>query len=299
MLFILRVRKSEAVQEAFHGDAEKLAIEGDRSVVVARYGVPDAGRVLLFDPGSFGIYADFHHIAQHLAREDWYVIAMTRAGMYQSDPLPEGQDPVPRFHVADMARVLDTLGIDRKVILAGHSMAGVRLHMAGRIMPERFRGLALLDAVCPSQMRGLAWAGWVAWAQLIGRAGARFARSRMGGLMESVHPNLLKLEGQPRNDKLASVMSEKHLRCAAREVAVTERKALGEPVEPAIKLPAFFATATQVSQGTSELLREYEKEGTWTRRIHLKNDGHMSMLTPPSSHLIAEGIDELWEAGAR
>lgn len=288
-----------AAQEVYHGDAEKLAIEGERSVVVARYGAPDAEKILLFDPGSFGIYADFHHIAQHLARDDWFVIAMTRAGMYQSDPLPDGQPPVPRFHVADMARVLDTLKIDRKVILAGHSMAGVRVHMAGCIMPERLRGLALLDTVCPSLMRGLTWAGWVAWAKGIGRAGARFARSRMGGLMESVHPNLLKLEGQPRNDKLASVMSEKHLRCAAEEVSVTERKAFEDTVEPALKLPAFFATATPVSQGTSELLREYEKQGTWTRRIHLKNDGHMSMLTPPSSNLIAEGIEELWEAGDR
>ncbi|NNU14875.1 alpha/beta fold hydrolase [Parvularcula sp. ZS-1/3] len=278
----------------FQGEVEHIAIDGERGLSCARYGDPKAERVMVFDPGSFGIYADADHIAVDLARRGWYCILTTRAGMYGSDPLPEGQAPLPRFHVEDIGRLLDRLDLGRKVVLAGHSMSGVRLHLAGCMMPERLHGLACLDAVCPSLMRGIRWSGWVAWARGIGQAGAKVAGTAVGDLVETLHPNLLQLEGPPRADKLASINSQKHLETAAWEVAVTERRALKDPIEPALSLPAFFATATPVSQGTTSLLTEYEQAGTWARRIHLKKDGHMSMLTPPSSGLIADGVEALW-----
>lgn len=250
---------------------------------------------MVFDPGSFGIYADAHHICLTLARRGWYCIAATRAGMYGSDPLPEGQAPVPRFHVADMERLFDKLDLGRKVILAGHSMAGVRVHLAGCAMAERLHGVALLDAVCPSLMRGVRWSGWVAWARGIGQAGAKVAGTALGDWVETMHPNLLQLEGPPRADKVGSINSESHLTTAAWEVAVTEKKALEEVVEPALDLPAFFVSATPVSQGTTALIAQYQERGTYTGRIHLKKEGHMSMLTPPSSDLICDGIEALWE----
>jgi pimeloyl-ACP methyl ester carboxylesterase len=276
------------------GEVERVEIDGERRLSLARYGDPDAARVMLFDPGSFGIYADAHHIGLDLARRGWYCILTTRAGMYGSDPLPEGQLPLPSFHVQDMERLLDRLEVDRKVVLAGHSMAGVRVHLAGCMMPERLAGLALLDAVCPSLMRGLRWAGWIAWARGIGQAGAKVAGTALGDFVETLHPNLLELEGPPRADKLASINSELHLRTAAEEVAVTEKKALDDTIEPALELPSFFATATPVSQGTTALLQEYAEAGTWARRIHFAKEGHMSMLTPPCSAQIADGIEDVW-----
>jgi pimeloyl-ACP methyl ester carboxylesterase len=275
------------------GEVERIEVDGERRLSVARYGDPDASHVLLFDPGSFGIYADGHHIALELARRDWYCIMTTRAGMYGSDPLPDNQPPVPSFHIEDMQRLLDRLKVDRKVVLAGHSMAGVRVHLAGCMMPERLQGLALLDAVCPSLMRGLRWAGWIAWARGIGQAGAKVAGTALGDFVETLHPNILELEGPPRADKLASINSEQHLRTAAEEVAVTEKKAMSTLIEPAVHLPSFFATATPVSQGTTALLQEYTEAGTWARRIHFAKEGHMSMLTPPCSVQIADGIEDI------
>lgn len=278
------------------GTTETIAVEGDRRLAFSRAGDPQAERVFLFDPGSFGIHVDGYHLVRELARRGWYAVAYTRAGMYGSDPLPPDQVPTPSFHVGDMGRLLDALGIERPVILAGHSMAGVRVHLAGAVMPDRFRGLALLDAVCPSLMSGLTWDGWVAWGRSLGETGARVAGSLIGNLVEEFHPNILQLEGEERAAKVASINSESHLATAAAEIAVTERKVITEAIKPALALPAFFATATPVSQGTSKLVELYRERGTWVRRIKLKDEGHMSMLRPPAVLTLADGIEELWSA---
>lgn len=272
-----------------------IAVDGQRRLFCAQYGDPNAERVMVFDPGSFGIYVDAHHLGSELAERGWFCTLTTRAGMYGSDPLPPGQAPTPSFHVEDLGRLLDRIDLgDRKVVLVGHSMAGVRVHLAGSLLAKRLRGLALLDAVCPSLLGGFRWSGWVSWATGLGEAGAMVAGTPLGNLVETLHPNYLKLDGQLRTDKLASVNSEDHLRTAGEEIAVTANRALSDPIEPALHLPAFFATATPVSQGTSDLLELYRDSGTWVERIHLKDDGHMSMLTPPSVGLIADGIEQLW-----
>ena len=279
----------------FDADLTFYAVDGERRLRCARYGDPASEKVFVFDPGSFGIYVDAHHVGQALAEQGWFSVLTTRAGMYGSDPLPAGQSPNPSFHVADLGRLLDVLELgDRKPILGGHSMSGVRMHLAGHTMGERLRGLVLLDAVCPSLMRGLQWSGWVAWGTSLGEAGAMVAGTPVGNLIETLHPNYLKLEGSLRADKLASINSESHLTTAAEEVAVSSKRLLTAEIEPALHLPAFFATATPVSQGTTELVAAYERAGTWVGRMHLKKDGHMSMLTPPSSETIAEGIEQLW-----
>lgn len=273
-------------------------VDAGRRLQIAVYGDPDAERVMLFDPGSFGIYADGHNLAAELAARGWHVIGMTRAGMYGSDPLPAGQTPLPGFHVDDMARLLDALGIRKRLVLAGHSMAGVRVHLAGHLMEDRLRGLVLLDAVCPSLMESITWAGWVAWARALGQAGAFVATSALGPLVEELHPNGLKLSGRPREDKLASVSSDAHLLNSAAEVAATERRSFAERIEPALDLPAFFATATPVSQGTTKLVEAYRDRGSWVRRIKPRGVGHVSLLAPEHVPDLADGADALFAAGS-
>lgn len=279
-------------------NALQLPVAPGRHLQIAVYGNPSTERVVLFDPGSFGIYADGHQFCLELARRGWHAIAMTRAGMYGSDPLPEGQAPLPGFHVADMARALDALGIDRPIVLAGHSMAGVRVHLAAHLLEERIRGLILLDAVCPSLMDSFVWSGWVTWAKTLGSAGAFVASTALGPMVEELHPNGLKLEGRPREDKLASVSSEAHLMASAAEVAATERKSFADRIEPNLSLPSFFATATPVSQGTTKLVEAYQAAGTWVQRIKPKNVGHVSLLAPPVVSNLADGADAVWEAAS-
>lgn len=283
---------------AIEGNFLLMEVEPGRRLQVAVYGDPGADKVLLFDPGSFGIYADGHQLCVALAQRGWHAVALTRAGLYGSDPLPEGQPPFPGFHVEDMARLMDALGFDRPIVLAGHSMAGVRVHLAGHLLEERLRGLVLLDAVCPSLMDTLVWSGWVGWAKALGAAGAFVASTALGPMVEELHPNGLKLEGRPREDKLASVSSDAHLLASAAEVAATERRSLADTIEPALTLPSFFATATPVSQGTTKLVEQYKAAGTWAQRIKPKKVGHVSLLAPPTVSKLADGADAVWEAGA-
>lgn len=275
---------------------QSIEVAPERHVFAALYGDSTSDRVVFFDPGSFGIYADGHNFCVKLAERGWYAIAATRAGMFGSDPVPARQEASPGFHVGDVERLLDRLDVRRPFVFAGHSMAGVRAHLAGHLLEGRVAGLVLVDAVCPSLMDTLTWTGWVAWARGLGHAGAFVASTALGPLVEELHPNNLKIEGRPREDKLAAVSDEDHLLQSAREVVATERKFLGERIEPALHLPAFFATSTPISQGTSKLVEEYRAASVWVDRIKLKGAGHVEILASPHVERLVAGTEALWEA---
>ncbi|NRA31192.1 MAG: alpha/beta fold hydrolase [Parvularculaceae bacterium] len=275
---------------------QSVEVAPGRHLFAALYGDSTSDKVVFFDPGSFGIYADGHNYCLQLAEQGWFAIAATRAGMFGSDPVPSGQEASPGFHVGDIERLLDKLVVTQPVVFAGHSMAGVRAHLAGHLLEGRVLGLVLMDAVCPSLMDTLTWTGWVAWARGLGHAGAFVATTALGPLVEELHPNNLQIEGRPREDKLASVSDEGHLLQSAREVVATERKFLGDRIEAALHLPAFFATSTPISQGTSKLVEEYRAAGQWVDRIKLKGAGHVDMLASPHVERLVAGTEALWDA---
>jgi pimeloyl-ACP methyl ester carboxylesterase len=254
----------------------------------------EPGKVVLYDPGSFGSYCDGVHLCDELAERGYLAITYSRAGMYPSDPLPDEITPHPAFHTNDIERLLDALGIPGPILLAGHSMAGVRLHYAGHAIPDRLSGLIFLDAVCPSLTKSFTWAGWTAFARTVARAGAKAAASSLSPLVEEIHPNVLKLTGEDRTTKLKSIASADHLRAASAEIRAMDRKTRSIEINEAVGIPALYVTATAVSQGTTEVLKRYEEEGVWARHIRLPNDGHMSMLAPPSVEVIAAGVEALW-----
>lgn len=87
----------------------------------------------------------FDSLAPVLARRH-RVLAITRRGYGQSGkPLPIGADTyAPATLVADLLAVLDALQVKR-IILAGHSIAGNELTLFAGSHPQRVRGLAYLD----------------------------------------------------------------------------------------------------------------------------------------------------------
>ena len=274
----------------------KLEVEAGRRLQVATYGDHTAARFLLFDPGSYGIFADALHFCSTLAERGWFAASMTRAGLFGSDPLPPGINPSPDVHIADMQHVLTALGRDQRFVLAGHSMAGLRLHLAAHRFRDQLAGLVLIDAVCPSLLDGRVWPIWVASAKGLSASGRFVLPTPLGQFVRKLHPNTLKLEGRQRQDKIGSIACDSHLSQAVAEVRATDRRFWRQPVMPALHLPAFFATATPVSQGTGKLLRAYEQAGTWAERIKLRGDGHISVLAPPSAQLLADGAERLWRA---
>lgn len=281
------------------GRLEHCLIDGDRSITTCVFGDHEAERVLLFDPGAFGSWVDGAHLCRALAARGWLAITYSRAGMYPSPPAPQGTILDPQFHVADMLRLLDFLEIRVPIILAGHSMAGLRLHHAGHVAPDRFRGFALIDAVCPTLTKDSLWAGWTVFGKTLAETGVQVMGSAMGPILENFHPNTLELDGDERLAKVKSISSPQHLATAADELRAMDRQSRTVEVEEALHVPALFATVSPVSKGTTALLERYADQGTWAERLKFPDDDHISVLTPPAIHDIAAGIEELWEVSKR
>ncbi|MEO1656882.1 MAG: alpha/beta hydrolase [Pseudomonadota bacterium] len=277
------------------GTPRKVETGEGRSLAAALFGDTSSERVLLFDSGSFGSWVDGAHLCRELAGRGWLAVTHSRAGMYPSEPAPDGVVLDPRFHVADMMSLLDALDISTPIVLAGHSMAGLRLHHAGNVAAERLRALAFIDAVCPSLAKDRTWAGWTVFAKTVAETGVQVMGSAMGPLLENFHPNLMELDGDERLSKIKSISSPEHLATASAEFRAMDRQSREVEVDEALHMPAFFATATAASQGTTALMKRYAREGTWAERVKFKSEGHLSILTPPAIERIADGIDELWE----
>ena len=100
------------------------------------------GEVLLFLAGMGDNTHVFDHFAPRFA-DKFHVMALTRRGHGESDHPETGYDV--DTLTSDLRQFLDALGIE-KVILAGHSMAGIELSHFSALYPERVLKLIFLDA---------------------------------------------------------------------------------------------------------------------------------------------------------
>jgi len=100
------------------------------------------GDVLLFLAGMGNNAHIFDHLAPRFA-DKFHVIALTRRGHGESDHPETGYDI--DTLTEDVRHFLDALGIE-KVIVAGHSMAGVELSHFSALYPKRALKLIFLDA---------------------------------------------------------------------------------------------------------------------------------------------------------
>jgi non-heme chloroperoxidase len=100
------------------------------------------GPVLLFLAGMGNNAHIFDHLAPRFT-DHFHVIALTRRGHGESDHPETGYDI--DTLTEDLRQFLDALRI-KKVILSGHSMAGVELSHFSALYPERVLKLIYLDA---------------------------------------------------------------------------------------------------------------------------------------------------------
>ena len=228
-----------------------------------------------------------------MAAKGFRAISYSRAGMFPSDPVPEGVAPGPRFHVDDISRLLDRLNVRHPIVLAGHSMAGVRLHYAGFSIRSRIKAMLMIDAVVPELTRSATWGGWTSFARSLSAVGIQAAISPLAPLMEQFHPNMLALDGEEREAKVKSIASDAHLEAAGDEIRAMDRKTRDDEIDAAVHIPALYATCTPVSQGTSKLIKQYEAVGTEVRRLKFPRESHMSILTPPVINEIAATLEDI------
>lgn len=98
--------------------------------------------------------ADFEAIASHLAGR-FRVVAPDQRGRGRSDHDPDPASYTPPTYCADTLRLIDSLGLERPVLL-GTSMGGLMAMLMGALDPHRYRALILNDVGPEVDPAGLA-----------------------------------------------------------------------------------------------------------------------------------------------
>jgi pimeloyl-ACP methyl ester carboxylesterase len=129
--------------------AEQPSQAVEKSVDVGGYNlyfriIPGQGPAILLESGGGMDSTEWNALAPRLARETGAtVIAYDRAGFGRSD-LPETKYDL-REDTAALWRGLQSLGLDRDIVLVGHSYGGFLIRFEAAEHPESVRGLVFVD----------------------------------------------------------------------------------------------------------------------------------------------------------
>ena len=255
-------------------DPAPVRLADGRRLLTLRGGA--APPAILFDAGAFGIYADGANLVRALAGRGVPAVSYTRANLSGSDPA--SGPPTLEAHGADMLALLDALGQTGAVVLAGHSMAGLRLHALAERHPDRVAGLVLIDAMVPGAWPRAALRTLAGALRPVERALPALCRTA------NAYPNAMRLKGRERADKLASVYAADHLRASRAEILHAART----HIAPAAHVPTFLLPAGRIARGSADLARR-----TGARLIDMSAYGHAGVLAPEPAQHIAEAAMSL------
>lgn len=125
----------------------RLADIGGRRMHWVEAGPAKGAPMVLLEAGSFGFSADWAVVQEKLADRGLRSIAYDRAGMGLSDPGPAPRDGL--AIATDLEKLLGAIGERGPFILAGHSMAGLHVHLFAGRNPRQVAGVVLVDAIDP------------------------------------------------------------------------------------------------------------------------------------------------------
>lgn len=149
VLLLFLVLGSTLAMQAPAAAAEQPAQAVEKSVDVGGYDlhfkiIPGRGLAILLESGGGMDSTEWNALAPRLARETGAtVIAYDRAGFGQSD-LPETPYDL-REDTAALWRGLRSLGLDRDLVLVGHSYGGFLIRFEAAEHPDAVRGLVFVD----------------------------------------------------------------------------------------------------------------------------------------------------------
>ena len=149
MLLLFFILGSALTMPAPATAADQPAQAVEKSVDVGGYNlhfriIPGQGLAILLESGGGMDSTEWNALAPRLARETGAtVIAYDRAGFGQSD-LPETPYDL-REDTAALWRGLRSLGLDRNLVLVGHSYGGFLIRFEAAEHPDAVRGLVFVD----------------------------------------------------------------------------------------------------------------------------------------------------------
>jgi len=132
------------------GERTSRIASGALTIHVREWGDPDAPPMVLLH-GLRGYSGTWRTLASALA-DRWRMIAFDARGRGESDWDP-GRNYYTDAYVADLAAVVDGLGLDRFVLL-GHSMGGTTSYVYTADHPERVNALIVEDITAGSSVGG-------------------------------------------------------------------------------------------------------------------------------------------------
>jgi pimeloyl-ACP methyl ester carboxylesterase len=275
---------------------------GGRRLHVVRAG-PEAadGPLVVLEAGAFGFSADWTVVQSRLASRGVASLAYDRAGLGLSDPGPGPRDGL--AILADLEAVLALEAPRGRLILVGHSMAGLHAHHYAVRHPDRVAGLALIDATTPASMASKLFSAAVG--QFAGAArlaawgaGAGLLRPLSGtGLGDRIG-----LEGEIGGAKRWAFADAAHNRWAAEEVAqwpAAARQALeAGQLDPAWPVAVILAGPPEVRAGLKTMQMAPALASRRGLVEHVAGANHASMLAGAHANVIVRGIEHVRAAGA-
>jgi pimeloyl-ACP methyl ester carboxylesterase len=268
---------------------------GGRYLRAVRAGPPEGGPLVVLECGAFGCAADWFVVQTLLAEQGVRSLAYDRAGLGHSDPGPEPRDA--RAISDDLEALVARVDATSRLVLGGHSMAGLFLRSLAPRVRHRLDGLVLVDAVTPEAVDNPAAARMIG-----GFRQAMFGLDRVADLgvmrvWSLVAGDRIGLPAEVSLEKRRIYATASHARTAAREVqqwlASAEQGRIQGPFDP--DLPVAVVTAGAVPM-TPELQAiqnapAVNSRAGWVDRV--PGALHASLLGPRYADRIVRGFEHV------
>lgn len=245
--------------------------------------------------GAFGCAADWHRVQEALAGLGLRSLAYDRAGLGYSDPGPEPRDG--RAIADDMEALLGRLGDPSRLIIAGHSMAGLFLRVLAPRIRTRLDGLVLVDAVTPeavdhptSSRMILTFRRAMFLLDRVADLGVMYPWSLIAG-------DRIGLPGEISREKRRIYASASHARTSAREVQQwLETAAQGREeglFDPDLPVAVVTAGAVPLSPELKDLQDAPALASRAGFRDRVEGAGHANLLGPRYADRIVRGVQHV------
>lgn len=266
----------------------RLVCEGPRS---------DAPTIW-FEAGAFSGAADFAAIQQSLTRRGLRSCAYDRAGMGYSDPGPAPRDG--DAIVGDLEKLLGASGERGRIVLVGHSMAGLYIRLFAARNPEKVAGLVLLDAASPEMMDAPGADAFIARFSRMAHLGATAGTL---GLTKPLYffGDRIGLPAAGRAEKRRGFISGRQSRTALAEVdgwrAAARQAAAAGPLDPKWPVAVVTAGFRPPRPGPWQAARRAPAKASRAGFIdNIDTANHRTMLGLTHSDRVADAIERVLAA---
>jgi pimeloyl-ACP methyl ester carboxylesterase len=267
---------------------------GGRRLRIVCQGPQSAGPVVILEAGAFGFAADFGTVQDKLAAQGIRSCAYDRAGMGFSD---QGSEPRDGVAIADdLDKLLTAAKIPGPYVLAGHSMAGLRLRQFAARHHDQVVGVVLIDAATPEALSDPNMRGFIThFGKAAQWAGIGASAGLFGPLQGLGMANKIGLTGMAEREKRSAFASGLHNRTAAAEVKLwsvaSEQAARTPPYDPEWPVAVITAGGGVETPGGRKAMQAAPARASRHGYVdHVEGAGHNTLLGPQYADHIVKGV---------